>query len=57
MILQISIIHDLMHKTGSVLHAGSIRLRVGTIQGQMKMEIGIFLFQVPEIFKEKGLAE
>ena len=51
MILQISIEHHLVYETCRVLHARCIGCRVGTVQCQMEVEVGIILLQLQEVLQ------
>ena len=44
-ILQVGLIHHVMHKTRGVLHACCVCGRIRTVQSQMEMEIREILFQ------------
>lgn len=44
-VFQISLIHHVMHKARSVLHACCVCGRIRTVQSQMEMEIREILFQ------------
>ena len=43
-VLEICVVHHFMHKSRGVSHTCSIGSRVGTIQSQMELEVGEFLF-------------
>ena len=49
MILQVGVVHHLMNEACGVLHACGIGSRVGTVEGEVEMEVGVFLLQSEEV--------
>ncbi len=49
MVLEICLIDHLMHESGGVLYTCGISRRVGTVEGEMEFEVGIFLFELQEV--------
>ena len=51
MILEVGVVHYLMHKTGSILDAGGISCRVGAIQSKVELEVGEVFLKLQEVFE------
>ena len=49
MVFQIDFVHHIVHKTSGILHALGIGGRVGTVKGEMEMEVRKILFKLQEI--------
>ena len=46
MVFQIGVVHHIVHEAGGVRHTSGIGGRVGTVQGEVEMEVG-------EVFRRK----
>ena len=57
MVLEVGVVHYLMHKTGSILDAGGISCRVGAIQSKVELEVGEVFLKLQEVFEIEHLVE
>ena len=56
-ILEIGVADAVHRKAGIVLHTGCVGLGIRTVEREMEVEIGEFLFQLPEVLQEEGLCQ
>ena len=56
-ILEIGVVHHLMHKSRRICHSGSIGSRVGTVERKVELEVREILLKLEEIFEIEHFVE
>ena len=56
-VFKISIVHHFVHKSRHVWHSCLVGFGVWAVECEVEMEVGIFLFQLVEVFQEERLAK
>ncbi len=57
MVLEVGLVHHVVYETGGVLHACSIGCGVGTVQGQVEVEVRELLLDLCEVLQVEGFHE
>ena len=57
MLLEVGLIHHIVHEACGVLHAGSICCRVRTVKGKVELEVRELLLDLCEVLEIEGLHE
>ena len=55
MVLEIGLVHDIVHETCRVFDAGCIRCWIRTVKSQMEVEVRILLFDFRIVFEVESL--
>ena len=57
MVLEVGLIHDIVHEARGVFHAGCVCCGIRTVEGQGEVEVREFLLDLGEILQVEGLDE